>query len=66
MLSAPGWPTVKGMQTSTPKQSQASGLPARTVCTFCEHTEFVHVDSETRKCLYTECDCVRFTPAVIE
>ena len=49
------------MRTSTTSdQLQASDLPARAPCAVCEHPEFVHGDSEPN-CLYTECDCIRFT-----
>jgi hypothetical protein len=35
--------------------------PRRTLCTKCEHTEFVHGDFEARRCLYSECACSGFT-----
>ena len=35
--------------------------PRRVHCTMCEHTEFVHGDSEARLCLYSECGCGGFT-----
>ena len=67
MFGAPICPTVRGMRTATTSdQPQASDLPARTPCAMCEHPEFVHGDSETRKCLYTECDCIRFAAAAVE
>jgi hypothetical protein len=39
--------------------------PRRVLCTRCEHTEFVHSDSETRHCLYSECDCSGFTTGAV-
>jgi hypothetical protein len=38
------------------------GLPARTPCDICRHTEFVNGDFESRQCFYSECDCIGFTP----
>lgn len=56
------------MQTSS---SQQAVLPRpadsrRVFCTKCEHTEFVHGDFESRRCLYSECGCSRFTLVVLE
>lgn len=35
--------------------------PLRVFCQVCRHTEFVHCDSEDRRCLYSECECGDFT-----
>jgi hypothetical protein len=33
-------------------------------CSACEHSEFVHGDRESRRCLYTQCACVGFLVSV--
>lgn len=30
----------------------------------CQHSEFVHGDSEFRRCLYSHCECVGFLVAI--
>lgn len=32
----------------------------RILCASCEHSEFVHGDLGSRRCLYTVCDCSGF------
>lgn len=64
MLGLPHMPYGPGMQCSTSEWPGAPGLPARTPCDLCEHTEFMHGDFETRHCFYSECDCIGFTAAM--
>lgn len=33
----------------------------RVFCGACEHTEFVHEDADSRRCLYSECGCHGFS-----
>lgn len=41
-------------QTSRPDDS------TRAFCGACEHSEFVHEDADSRRCLYSECGCDGF------
>jgi hypothetical protein len=60
-VPAPRMPYGQAMQSSASEWPAAPGLPARTPCNLCGHAEFVHGDSETRHCCYSECDCIGFT-----
>ncbi len=36
----------------------------RIPCSRCGHSDFIHSDRWPRRCLYSECACGRFDPAI--
>jgi hypothetical protein len=44
-------------RTIVPQQTRH---PLQTFCASCGHTEFIHSDSNTRRCWYNECACPSF------
>ena len=45
---------------SEPFDVQSKDGSTRVFCATCGHSEFVHTDDGSRRCLYVVCDCNRF------